>query len=162
MFFKISFQNKPRIHQSISKAQIFWNHGLKCLWYHKKVSLKVTGLCKCRNMWRTWLENSHFCVDYPVTLHNGTFDQLATKGTTFPKTWFLVLFKLELPFYAPISSVINISMLTNKIFTVFEAYFWRTTWKILHIKCTTCSCTCKNQELSGRLLYGMPRNICII
>ena len=52
LFFKISFQNKPRIHQSISKAQIFWNHGLKCLWYHKKVYLKVPGLCKCRNKWR--------------------------------------------------------------------------------------------------------------
>ena len=86
LFFKISFLNKPRIHQSISKAQIFQNHGLKFLWYHKKVSLKVLRLCKCRNKWCIRLENSHFCVDYPVTLHNGTFDQLATKGTTFPKT----------------------------------------------------------------------------
>ena len=30
---------------------------------------------------------------------------------------------MELPFYAPISSVVNISMLTNKKITVFEAYF---------------------------------------
>ena len=34
-------------------------------------------------------ENLHFSVDYPVTLQNGTFEQLATKSTTLLKPDFL-------------------------------------------------------------------------
>ena len=57
-------------------------------------------------------------------------------------------------------------MLTNKKFVfVFEAHLknhMKNHMKNLHIKCTTCPCTCTNQGLSGMLLYDMPRNVCII
>ena len=39
--------------QGGSMAQIFVNHGLKSLQYHEEASLKVPGLCKCRNKSRT-------------------------------------------------------------------------------------------------------------
>ena len=44
----------------------------------------LTDYCK-----QVWLKNLHFCVDYPVTLQNGTFEQLATKSTTLLKPDFL-------------------------------------------------------------------------
>ena len=52
------------------------------------ISLKVPGLFKCRNKSRFWIENLHFCVDYPVTLQNGTFEQLVTKSTTLLQPFF--------------------------------------------------------------------------
>ena len=54
---------------------------------------------------------------------DGTFEQLATKSTPLLKPDFLYFLKFKIPFYDPINSVVNITMLTNKIFTVLEAYF---------------------------------------
>ena len=52
-----------------------------------------------------------------MTLQNGTFEQLATKSTTLLKPDF------KIPFYAPISSLENITMLTNNRNTVFKQIF---------------------------------------
>ena len=55
-----------------------------------------------------------------MTLQNGTFEQLATKSTTLLIPDFLCFLKSKIAFYAPINSVGNIAMLTNK---KIEAYF---------------------------------------
>jgi len=69
------------------------------------------------------------------------------KKFTTSKTWFLVLSKFKITFYAPIGSVVNITMLTNEIFTVFEAYFLRTTWKI----------TWKTLQANAPLVPALPQ-----
>ena len=116
-------------------------HPWKSLVWTSGAFEKFTSLCRLPCVFAKWY-----------------FWTACHKKYTTSKTWFLVLFKFKIPFYVPISSVVNITMLTNKIFTVFEAYFWRTTWKStwknLQVKFATCSCTCTNQGFSGMLPYG--------
>ena len=60
-------------------------------------------------------------------------------------------------FYALISSVVNIPVLTNKkisFWSIFLKNHMKITWKDLHVKYATCSCTCTNQGLSDKLFYG--------